>query len=317
LTPPRVSTIILNWNDASDTLICLDSVLRSDYPNCQILVVDNGSTDDSVSRIRAAYPWIELLETGENLGYAGGNNVGIRHALEGGAEYVCILNNDVVVAPDFLTPLLAVLEGHPEVGVATPLIAEMAAPERVWALGSVVDRYSGHVRRLHAGEQVAALRQQLPAEVEVASGAAMLVRREVLNSVGLLDDKFFLYYEETDWCLRVTASGYRIVAVPSSLILHKVSAALGESSPIIDYYMLRNHLRLVGRHWSGLQRVLVEARIVLRSLLTIAAYTVKPHGGLRTPHRNARLVALRDALLGRWGKMGADVAELCCPEAAR
>lgn len=142
----------------------------------------------------------------------------------------------------------------------------------------------------------------------------MLVKREVFQRVGLLDESYFLYFEETDWCLNVRKAGYRILAVPGSVVWHKVSAALGATSPVIDYYMLRNHLQLVNRHWSGVNRHYLLLRTVLRNLATVAAYTANSRQGERTPHRNARLFALRDAALGRTGKMGPDVAEACSPK---
>lgn len=301
---PSVAIVVLNWNNARDTVSCLDSLARLDYPNPWIIVVDNGSTDDSVARIRARFPAVTIIETGANLGYAGGNNVGIRHALAAGAEAVCILNNDVIVEPGFLDPLLAALQSGPDVGIVTPLVAEGTGDGgRVWALGSTVNRRTAEVTRQYAGEPVDAWRWCEPFAVEIASGAAMLVRREVFKRVGLMDEDFFLYFEEVDWCLKVRQAGYRILAVPASVVWHKVSATLGTTSPVIDYYMLRNHLRLIGRHWRGPQRIALLARIVLRNLLTIAAYTAKPHGGRRIPNRDARLLALRDATLGRWGAM--------------
>lgn len=308
-----VSSVVLNWNNAADTIQCLQSVHAVARPKHVILVVDNASTDDSPALIQERFPGLEVIEAGTNLGYAGGNNFGIRHALDRGAEWVCILNNDVIVAPDFLEILLVTAQARPDVGVVTPLVADRADRERVWALGSAVNSASGVVSRLHAGDPVGKWRDQPPFEVDVASGAAMLIKREVLERVGLMDEDFFLYYEETDWCLRIRQAGYRILAVPASVVWHKVSATLGTTSPVIDYYMLRNHLRLIARHWHGLQRGRILLRTLLRSLATIAAYTVKTHQGQRLPSRNARLLALRDALLGRWGKMGPDVARVCYP----
>jgi GT2 family glycosyltransferase len=312
---PKVSIIVLTWNQRDLTLDCLESLADLDYPanRLEILVVDNGSVDGTVQAIRSSFPDVCVLENGENLGYAKGNNVGIRQALAQGVGYVCILNNDVTVAPDFLIPLLAALEGFDGAGVATPLLADMANTDRVWALGAAVDRRTGTVTRLHAGTQVHDWKVDGSIEVDVASGAAMLARRQVFEDVGLLDEAFCLYYEETDWCLRVRRAGYRILAVPSSVVWHKVSATLGQTSPVIDYYMLRNHLRLIGRHWSGFRRLWLLARVALRNVVTIAAYTAKPRGGRRLPHRNARLLALRDAILGRWGKMGPDVESVCYP----
>ena len=306
--------VVLNWNQGGLTNSCLNSLLQVLPSTVHVLVVDNSSTDDSVSQIRAAYPAVTLVETGENLGYAGGNNVGIRYALEHGAESVCILNNDIIVEPGFLGPLLAALRNDPAIGVVTPLIAGLDTPEIVWALGSSVNWSTAAVTRLHTGEKVSEWRGQPPLAVDVASGAAMLVKREVFDQVGLMDEDFFLYYEETDWCLQVQRAGYKIMAVPESVVFHKVSAALGETSPVIDYYMLRNHLRFVSRHWSGPARWWLQSHIVLRNLATIVAYTVKPHSGARIPNRNARLLALRDAQLGRWGKMGPDVEAVYYPK---
>lgn len=123
-TQPNVAIIVLNWRRPAETLACLESLAHMDYPNAQVIVVDNGSGDDSVSVIRQGFPEILILETGENLGYAGGNNVGIRNALVHRADFVCLLNNDVTVAPDFLAPLLAAMGSQPDVGVVTPLVAE-------------------------------------------------------------------------------------------------------------------------------------------------------------------------------------------------
>lgn len=294
-------------------MACVHSLLRAGFHDrIVLLVIDNGSSDDSMDRIRSECPGVELLETGANLGYAGGNNVGIRHALAAGADYVCILNNDVVVEQGFLAPLLAALEAQPDVGIVTPLVAEQAEEGgHVWALGSAVNMRTAAVTRQHAGESVHTWRQQAPFDVGIASGAAMLVKREVFERVGLMDESFFLYFEEVDWSLKVRQASYRILAVPSSVVWHEVSATLGTTSPVIDYYMLRNHLRLISRHWLGPRRSYLKLQVILRNLLAVAAFTVKPQGGQRIPNRNARLLAMRDALLGRWGKMGPDVANAC------
>lgn len=310
----HLAIVVLNWNNAGDTVSCLDSLAKLKYPDPWIIVVDNGSSDNSVAQIRAAHPDVTLIETGANLGYAGGNNVGINQALAVGAEAVCILNNDVTVEPDFLSPLIAVLQDQTDVGVATPLVAEqIESGSHVWALGSAVNWRTAAVTRQHASEPVASWRQQTPFEVEIASGSAMLVKSEVFQRVGLIDEEFFLYYEEVDWSLNVRQSRYRVLAVPSSVVWHTVSASLGVTSPVIDYYMLRNHLYLIDRHWSGLRRGYLRSRIVLRNLIAIAAFTVKSHGGQRIPNRDARLLALRDAMKGRRGKMGPDVARICYP----
>src|SRR5690606_25826802 len=147
-----------------------------------------------------------------------------------------------------------------------------------------------------------------PFEVDIASGAAMLVKSEVFAEVGLIDEDFFLYFEETDWCLGLLQAGYRVLAVPSSVVWHEVAGTLGSASPVIDYYMVRNHLRLVNRHWTGMRRACLWLRIVLRNLLAISAYTVKSHQGQRISNRSGRVMAIRDAILGKWGEMGSSAA---------
>lgn len=306
-----VAVIVLNWNNPDDTLCCLASLAQVTYPRCQVIVVDNGSTDDSVARIRSAYPDMTLIETGANLGYAGGNNVGIRHALARGADFVCILNNDVTVAPDFLEPLAAASLSVSPPAITTPMICEADHPDTIWVLGADVDGRTASPIRLHAGEPRSAWAEAAPFPVDFAPGTAMLVPRVVYEAVGLMDEAFFLYFEEMDWGMHVRQRGYTTLAVPASVVWHKVSATLGTTSPIVDYYMLRNHLRLISRHWSGPSRWARLTRAVLDDLSAILAFTVKSHRGARTPHRNARLLALRDAALHRWGEMGPEAKRVC------
>lgn len=141
----------------------------------------------------------------------------------------------------------------------------------------------------------------------------MCWKRQVIEQVGVLDPRFFIYYEETDWCVRARAAGWRIVYVPQSLLWHRISAAMGTASPATAYYMTRNSLLFLSKHLRGWRRAITLARVGGRDLLAIGAYTFKSHAGARRPNRDARLMALRDALLGRWGRMGQDVAAICYP----
>lgn len=308
LHQPWAAIIVLNWRKPTETLACLESLAQIDHSSAFIVVVDNGSGDDSVPLIRQRFPELAVLETGENLGYAGGNNAGIRWALEHGADYICILNNDVKVTPGFLAPLRIALDADARAGIATPLIMDFDSESTIWTLGAGLDRKSGNVHRLHAGEAVNQLRVKGPFEVDIAPGSAMMAKRAVFDRVGLLDEAYFLYFEEADWCIAVRQAGYRILAVPESVVTHQVSATLGQASPITDYYMTRNRILFIWRHWSGLDRIKLLGKTMLQQAATIASYTVKPHHGQRLPHRNARLLAMRDGLFGRWGRMDAGTA---------
>jgi GT2 family glycosyltransferase len=308
----HLAIIILNWNNANDTVFCLDSLVNLEYPAFQIFIIDNGSTDDSVAQIQKSFPDIEVIQTGQNLGYAGGNNVGIKEALTRGFDYIAIINNDIRLDPEAIPHLIKYLDNA--VGdVVTSLIVEFPSETIVWALGSQVNHRTGYVNRIGAGDIAKKWQNTPPFCVDAVSGAMFIAKREVFEKVGLLDEKFFLYYEEIDWSLRVKLAGYTIQAVPSAIASHKVSATLGVTSPIIDYYMLRNHLYLISKHWTVPVRWLLLARIVLRNLLAILAFTVKPYEGRRIPNRNARLLALRDVALGKYGMMGLDVTKICCP----
>ena len=237
----RVYIITVNWNGWRDTLECLASLERLDYPNYEIVVIDNGSTNESESRIRRAYPSTTLLQTGENLGFAGGNNVGIKYALEQGAEYVWLLNNDTVVDPGALTAMVNVLQDDMSIGVVGSMLFAMHEPDRLQVYGGGwVSMYTGLSRPFIA---------PTPAnKLQYIVGASLLVRREVLENVGLLDDNYFMYWEDADYGFRVRKAGWRLMVAPGSKIWHKEFAALGKRSPVLDMYFSTSAVRFFKRH---------------------------------------------------------------------
>jgi GT2 family glycosyltransferase len=311
---PLVAIVILTWNQRDLTLDCLASLAEMNYPadHLQIIVVDNGSRDDTVPAIHSRFPYVTVLENGDNLGFAAGNNVGIRHALLGPAEYIMLLNNDTVVDRQMLRELLTALAGQPDVGVVGPKMLYFDRPDVFWCAGNRVNWRTGGTIRLQA-EQLDVDSDEQPYEVDFITACAICLRRQVIEQIGVLDPRFFIYYEETDWCTRARAVGWRIQYVPRARLWHKVSAAMGTTSPATDYYMNRNMLLFLSKNLRALSRARALAFAAGRNLLAVAVYTVKSHDGRRTPNRNARLFALRDAILGRWGKMGSDVARVCYP----
>ena len=315
ITTPLVAIIVLTWNQCDLTLECLASLAAMDYPSdrLQIIVVDNGSKDGTPMVVRGRFPNVTVLENSDNIGFAEGNNVGIRYAMQGSAEHLMLLNNDTVVDNQMLLELLMVLDLQPDVGIVGPKMLYFDRPKIIWCAGNRLDRRPWLHHRLQADQPDLAEEEQ-PVEVDYITACGILLRRAVVEQIGLLDPRFFIYYEETDWCLRARQSGWRIVYTPDARLWHKVSAAMGTTTPATDYYMNRNVLLFLAKNRHGPGKWLSLLLTMAHSLRTIMAYTIKPHNGSRLPHRDARLFSLRDAVLGRWGKMGADVAAVCYPK---
>ncbi len=252
---PSVDIIVLNWNGKADTLICLDSLSRLVYDRYRVIVVDNGSIDDSVATIRAVFPGLPLVETGRNLGYAGGNNAGLRYALEHDpADYIFILNNDTEASPSLLARLVAAAGRYPAVGVFGPKIYFKDRPSILWFAGARWDRTTHSFRHIGINEPDAA-RFDAPIEVDYITGCALFMRRSVVEKVGLLDERFFLVYEEVDWCYRARGEGFASMTVPDALLWHRVSASFGgSSSPLEHYFLSRNRLLWAERHLPVLER---------------------------------------------------------------
>lgn len=297
---PRVMIIVLNWNGLADTLECLESLAHLDYPAYEVVVVDNGSTDGSVEAIRVRFPRVTLIETGENLGFAGGNNVGLRYALKLGADYALLLNNDTVVAPDFLRLLVQTAEADPAAGIAGPTIYYYDQPRVIWSAGGAIDWQRGQTWMMDVNERDVGQFGQEPRQVDFVTGCALLVKRAVLERGGLLDERFFVYYEETEWCVRTRRAGFKIVHVPPAHIWHKISPAAQADSPLIHYYMTRNRLlflRVIGVGWKVWLHTLFA-----EYLRTLISWSVKTKWRHKQEQRRMMMQAIGDAWRGRWGQ---------------
>lgn len=250
---PLVYIIILNWNGWRDTVKCVESVLKATYPNYKILIVDNGSTDDSVKVLSGEFPDVEIVQTGENLGYTGGNNRGIERAMAEGAEYLFILNNDTFVKDkDFLQPLVEAMEKDEQVGIASGMICDYDPPHLIQYAGGYTSFYTG--KSYAIGDRMLDKGQfNLPGEVKCAAGAAMLIRADVLRKAGMFDETLFMFYDELDLSMRVKAAGYKIVHVPQSKIYHKVGASSGKNYAMAIFHLIRNRIWIERRYASKLQ----------------------------------------------------------------
>ncbi len=239
----KIAIIILNWNGKDDTLECLESVQRIDYPNFDVIVVDNGSKDDSVKAFRNKFPEVTVLETGENQGFAGGNNVGMRYALRNGADYILLLNNDTIVDSQLLKNFINASVLVQQAGIFGAKIYYYSEPNKIWYAGARWVNEISHF--LHVGQGCIDNGQDFSSIVETdyACGCALFAKADMLNKIGFLDEKFFLTFEETDLCYRARRAGFKSYFVPEAKVWHKVSTSFGgEGSVLFNYFLMRNRL---------------------------------------------------------------------------
>jgi GT2 family glycosyltransferase len=224
---PKVGVIVLTWNGKDLTLQCLESLSRLDYDRADIVVVDNASTDGTAEAIRTDYgERVTLIVNEENLGFAGGNNIGIRHALDKGSDYVLLLNNDTVVDPRLLDSLVEVISRSPDIGIVGPKIYFASPSNKIWFAGGEVFLWRGLAR--HIGiRQVDEGQFDSIRAVDYISGCALLARSEVFEKVGFLDESYQTYFEDTDFCMRAKRHNYRILYVPDGKVWHMISSSAG------------------------------------------------------------------------------------------
>jgi GT2 family glycosyltransferase len=253
-TSPPVWIVVLTWNGRQDTLACLRSLKNVSYPNFRIIVVDNASSDGTAEAVRKEFPGVEILLNSSNLRFAGGNNAGIRRALEGGAEYVLLLNNDTVVKADFLGKLVSRVEGDERAGMAGPKIYYFSQKDLLWYAGGKIEWWKGWIS--HKGvREVDRGQYDTPGETDYITGCCLLVKRSVIERVGMLDESYFIYGEDADWCVRAARAGFRLLYVPDAVLWHKLSVSTGgHLSWFKNWNKLKSQLRLFWRyakpyHW--------------------------------------------------------------------
>jgi GT2 family glycosyltransferase len=291
-----VAVVVLNWNQEQDTAECLASLRKVSGIPLQVILVDNGSSPDSVDRLERSFAEARVIRLPENRGFAAGNNVGIKQALKDGVSHILLLNNDTVVHPVFLAPLLDGLS-TPGVGVVGPKIYYHSEVNRLWFAGGMIDWRTG--RQWHLGANELDKGQwDRSREVDYITACCLLAPASLFREIGGLDERYFIYFEETDWNLRARRRGYRCRYLPDSRIYHKVSQAMKTGSPASDYYYARNRLLFFSSHAPTRYRLWLIALYTARSLRY--AYT------LRTQRRrqNATAVAygVYDFYRARFGR---------------
>lgn len=232
---PKVTIIILNWNGKEDTIECLKSLSMICYPNYEVVLVDNGSTDDSVSCFKKVFPQIKLIETGANLGFAGGNNVGIKYALETSTDFILLLNNDTIVDPKFLDELIKFSEHEINLGVVSPFVYWYDNPNEVQNGGEKINWFrfkSTKLWELYPENNII--------ECENGSGACMLIKRSMIETIGPMSEDYFLLLEDVDLYLRALKYGLKNLSIRSAVVWHKTSRSLNKKKNTMVVYKTRN-----------------------------------------------------------------------------
>jgi GT2 family glycosyltransferase len=246
--PPLVHIVILTWNGRNDTLECLRSLVPVWSDRIRGILVDNGSTDGTAEAVKHEFPDLILLENRENLGFTEGSNVGIRYALDHGADYVLLLNNDTVVDKGFLRELLQVAARSDRIGFVSPKIYFSDPPDMLWFAGARFYSWCGYGRMVGYREKDCGQYDEVR-EIDRPCGCAVLVSRRLCEEVGLMDPGIFLYSDEVEWTLRARKKGFEAYYAPKARVWHKVSATVGrERHPDSYYYGLRNTLYALNRH---------------------------------------------------------------------
>lgn len=296
---PKIVVVLLNWNGKKDTLECLSSLEKVDYPHFQAIVVDNGSTDGSVKEIRERFASIPILENGKNLGFAGGNNPGIEWALRKRAEWIFLLNNDTIVDPYVLSAFLQAAKMQPNAKILGAKILRYHQRD-------VIDHFGGYWNPSIA-EFIcpdAGQKDHPYFEIKAADyvcGAALFMHRSVPETIGLLEPSFFLLWEETDFCARAKRAGFEICCVPDAVVWHKVSASFTGGKPHMHYFWWRSRLLWIERNCSQ-----QEKKLLYRTVLWPEIWKMARHFILKkvlyffspTPPRKQKIKRLKAGLRG-------------------
>lgn len=264
----RVSIILVNYNGYEDTVECVESLLQIDYSNYEIIIVDNGSRDD-YRRMYEKYhssTVVAVLDSGENLGFSGGNNVGIRYALAQGCDYILLLNNDTLVEKDFLSSMVFASQEKNDEYAITNKIMYAFEKDKIWCAGGNIDYKTSRTSAFGINE-IEKEEYNRIREISFASGCCILIPMKVLDYVGLMKEDYFLYCEDTDYCLRIKKAGFKILYEPKSKIYHKVNASTNKIAGIQTYYLVRNKLYIIKDY--------IQSRYKLRAYLYVAAETMK------------------------------------------
>jgi len=316
---PKIAIIVLNWNGKHDTIACLASLSALDYPHYTILLVDNGSTDGSVPCIQERFPHVHCIALPENIGFAAGNNAGIAYALQQGADYLLLLNNDTIVASDLLLRFLEGFAASPQAGILGARIYQFDQKDTLDHLGGMWVKKEAKMHLIGFREKDPTPLPQSLIPLDYVCGACMIIQRSVIDAIGMLEPRYFLYWEENDFCLRAQKAGFSTYSCPQAKIWHKISASLTGGRPHAAYFNWRGRLLWIERQYTPYERVGIYFKTIfpaifklikLKLLKTMQLWLIRlfrPHENLSKRQEkilkcNASLAGIRDYALRRFDK---------------
>lgn len=256
---PKVGIIILTYNAADFITPCIKSIQKNTYPNKQILIVDNDSKDNTVKIIKKQFPEIKIIQTGKDLGYAGGNNVGIKHFQKQNCKYILLINPDTRADKTLVTQLIQTAEKNSTIGTIGPIITYTDYPKKIWFAGGYFNQTFCYTRHPHMN-QIITQQEVTSSSTDFITGACLMIRTTILSQTGLLPDKYFLYFEDSFFCQTVKAHGYTNYLLAQPLVQHAVSATTGKigqntMTPLRAYYFARNPLWYIRTEKKGRQKL--------------------------------------------------------------
>ena len=296
-----IAAVVLNYRTADDTALAVLSLQAGNTPVSPVIVVDNGSDDDSLQRLRSL-AGVEVLALPANVGFSAGCNAGIARALESGAAAVLVVNSDVIVPPDTPGALRAALDADESFGIIGPVIRMRSDPGRVESAGIDYSQRTGRMRLRANGLALSSLPPFGVQPVDAVSGCAMLVKRQVFQRAGMFADDYFFGFEDLDLCLRARTHGFRTACVGTTFVLHEGQRSIGRMSGRRTHYATRNHLLLSTRHPAGSSRI--ETGVRLSSVLALnLAHALRGTEVSRLTALSGCVRGVRDFLAGRFGSV--------------
>lgn len=294
---PKVYIIIVNWNGEADTLECLESLKNNDYPNYKVVIIDNGSDRE----IRIDDSKVKVIYNKKNLGFSGGNNVGIKYALKNKAEYVLLLNNDTIVSNNFLSKMIRVAEKDEKAGIIGPKIY-FPDSKKIWFAGGEIN-WLYNKGTMRGFNQIDNGQYDYPEaqKTDYITGCCLLIKNEAIKKIGLMPEEYFLYYEDTDWSLKAKKEGFECIFVPAAVIWHKGSKSSIAESPSYIYYHIRNGLMMAKRYAPWHVKIFIHLDNIYRIKKQFLKYIFMPRKRTWTKYI---LLGIKDFYLNKKGKVG-------------